>query len=73
MAGIVVWGILATWIVGNVPLNHPYRVTQVGRLLFLVVGFASVNRRLHVWLPVAYSVYFLATTLMFRLSPTLTP
>jgi len=73
MAGIVIWGILATWIVGNVPLNHPYRVTQVGRLLFFVVGFASVNRRLHIWLPAVYSVYFVATTIMYRLSPTLTP
>lgn len=73
MAGIVVWGIFVTWLVGNVPLNHPYRVTQVGRLVLILVGFASANRQLHVWLPVGYTVYFVATTLMFRLTPTLTP
>lgn len=73
MTGIVVWGIFVTWLVGDVPLSHPYRVTQAGRLLFFVVGFASENRRLHVWLPVGYTLYFAATTLMFRLSPTLAP
>ena len=73
MAGIVVWGIFVTWIVGNVSLSHPYRVAQLGRLVFFAVGITSVNKRLHVWLPVAYTLYFVSTTLMFRILPTLTP
>lgn len=73
MGTIVVWGILLTWLVGNVPLNHPYRIAQVGRLLFLVVGITSVNRRLHVWVAAGYVLYFVGTALPFRLLPTLTP
>ncbi len=67
------WGIFVTWIVGDVPLDHPYRIAQSGRLLFFLVGLTSANRHLHVWLPVGYVLYFVATTLMFRLLPTLTP
>jgi len=73
MAAVVVWGIFVTWLLGNVPLTHPYRITQWGRLLFFATGLISVNRLVHVWLPIGYIVYFLATTLAFRFLPSLSP
>ena len=73
MGVIVLWGISVTWLVGDVPLSHPYRITQVGRLLFFLGGITSANRRVHVWLPVGYILYFVATTLMLRSLPTLAP
>lgn len=73
MTATVIWGISVTWLVGNVPLNHPYRIAQLGRLLFFVAGMITVKKRVQIWIAIGYVVYFLATALIFRLLPTLSP
>ena len=69
MAGVVVWGILILWLIHEVPLSHPYRIAQAGRLAFIAAGIASADRRLHAWLPVGFLLYYAGTTFLFRLHP----
>ena len=41
------WAIFLTWLLGSLPLMHPYRVMQFAVIAVFVVGFLSQSRRVH--------------------------
>ena len=62
---------LASYIIGDVPLTHPYRIIQVGVIAVASVGLFTSRPRAHIWISGAYMTTMLVGQFLYRMGPKL--
>ena len=69
MVTFEVIALLSTWAILDVPLTHPYRITQGITLLAVVFGLVTSNRRAHTWIVLTYLGILVAGQALYRFLP----
>ena len=61
--------IASSWIILDVPLNHPYRVTQGLTFLSVAAGLVATSTRAHIGIGLAFLGALVIGQVLFRLFP----
>lgn len=66
---LVVLGITLNWYISDIPLVHPYRITQLAVLFLGAIGWATPNMAAQRWVVVLLYLVLFGGQMVFRLLP----